>query len=244
MILPIEQIRQRRSSSKHSFACRKPFRQVYQFKIALEGITPSIWRSIQVPDCYSFWDLHCAVTDCLGWLDYHLHRFSIRNPATGKTELIGIPDDEGAGDEEETLRGWKRQMADYFIKQGVTADYLYDFGDDWQHSVVLESILSKGDGDGYPRCMAGKRACPPEDCGGVFGYQQFLRALADPHHDEHDDLLKWVGGWFDPEWCDLGLIRFEDPELRWRIAFRNAALPKTMRQVQYHHLKRKVLGAE
>ena len=110
-------------------------------------------------------------------------------------------------------------IADYFTLSNRTAAYVYDFGDDWQHSVVLEEIAPLEDAGTLPVCLAGRRRCPPEDCGGAWGYEHLLAVLADPSHEEHEDLLAWVGGRLDPEEFDRAAVRFDDPEERWRRAF-------------------------
>ncbi len=224
-------------SGGKSFACPYPFKWVFQFEIALQGIEPTIWRRIQVPDSYTFWDLHCAITDSLGWLDYHLHMFTIKNPKTGKTDQIGSPDDEGF-DEPQTLPCWEHPLGEYFTEENTTCDYLYDFGDDWHHSVILEKPLPKEEGVIYPRCIGGERACPPEDVGGPPGYKQFLKSAAYLNAAEHDDVMKWVGGSFDPEWFDLSLVRFGDPRKRFGVAYCDKPVPKGMRMVQYHQMRR------
>jgi len=225
------------AKKSRSFRYGKRFDQVYQFEIAFQEIKPAIWRRIQVPDRYTFWDFHCAITDCLGWLDYHLHQFKIRWPESGETDIIGIPDDDRFKDDTEILPGWNLTIAEYFSMKNTSCDYEYDFGDGWHHSVILEKILPKEEGVGYPRCIAGERACPPEDVGGVSGYHRFLKAIRYHNAEEHDELLRWCGGWFDPEWFDLSLIRFDNPAVRWKVAFKDAPVPKGMRQVQYHQMK-------
>ena len=128
---------------------------IYQFKVSLEEIEPTIWRRIQVPARYSFWDLHVALQDAMGWLDYHLHAFRVRRPHQRKMIEIGIPDD-GEGDID-VLPGWTIPIRDIFTEPGQTAFYLYDFGDSWKHEVLLEGILLKEKGGKYPRCLAGER---------------------------------------------------------------------------------------
>lgn len=118
---------------------KKDQKNIYQFKITLEGIKPPIWRRIQVPESYSFWDLHVAIQDSMGWEDYHLHEFKILNPKTGIKDNIGLPSDEG--DEETILPGWKTPISSYFSASNKEADYEYDFGDSWDHKVSLEKIL-------------------------------------------------------------------------------------------------------
>lgn len=151
---------------------------IYQFKVTLKDIQPSIWRRIQVPDQYSFWDLHVAIQDSMGWLDYHLHVFRIPGLHRGKAVEIGIPDDEI--DDDVIIPGWTIPICDYFREPGNTAMYAYDFGDGWLHEVMLEGILIKEKGVKYPRCIAGERACPPEDCGSVPGYYDLLDIIRNP----------------------------------------------------------------
>ncbi len=191
-------------------------RHVMQFKITLSEIEPCIWRRIVVPETYTFWDLHVAIQDAMGWLDCHLHKFDVMDPTAGKNVPIGIPpDDEWKG--LPMLPGWELKIADYFRREHDEAQYEYDFGDGWEHAVVLEKWLPAEDRRRYPMCTAGARRCPPEDCGGVGGYEDFLEALGDPEHERHEELLKWAGGSFDPEAFDLRAVRFDNPRERLRM---------------------------
>jgi hypothetical protein len=104
----------------NSLKVKRKYEHVYQFKIALEGIEPPVWRRIQVPRTYTFWDLHVAIQDSMGWRDSHLHQFTIKNPSTGVMDLIGIPD-EDLQEELEVLPGWKKKVADYFLNAGGSA---------------------------------------------------------------------------------------------------------------------------
>jgi len=194
----------------------KSFSQVYQFKITLQNIKPPIWRRIQVPEIYTFWDLHVAVQDAMGWSDYHLHEFEIVNPLTGLKVNIGIPDDEFG---KKILLGSRQKISTYFSMENPSADYVYDFGDDWKHKIQLEKILPADKNITYPICTAGERACPPEDCGSVRGYEEFLEAIMDPQHQRHEELLEWAGGEFDPEHFDPKEINFDNPDKRRKIAF-------------------------
>ncbi|MBP1696908.1 MAG: plasmid pRiA4b family protein [Deltaproteobacteria bacterium] len=196
---------------------KKKFDKVFQFKITLKGIRPPIWRRIQIPETYTFWDLHVAIQDAMGWFDSHLHRFEILNPSTGMEEEIGIPDEEFEWDTV-TLPGWKQKMADYFSMNNTKSEYVYDFGDNWEHTVKLEKILPRQEGIPYPKCTDGKRACPPEDCGGSWGYEDFLKAITNPKHREHKEMLDWVGGSFDPEHFDIKEVVFENPAQRLKYA--------------------------
>lgn len=192
---------------------------VFQIKVTLRGIRPLIWRRLQVPATYSFWDLHVAIQDAMGWRDCHLHEFRVQ-PAPRRHSLrIGIPDDDAFEGDRPILPGWDVPIAKYLDARRNLASYVYDFGDDWRHRLVLERVVPRLPGNRYPVCIAGERKCPPEDVGGVPGYEEFLRAIADPDHEEHDSYLSWVGGSYDPDAFDPQSVRFWDPEKRWRIAF-------------------------
>lgn len=189
------------------------------FRVSLLDIKPDIWREIEVPATYSFWDLHVAVQDAMGWLDCHLHMFRVPDPETGEIGEIGIPDEDGFLDGPPTSPGWEIAIADYFIKPGDQASYEYDFGDGWEHQVSLERISESKKGMKYPKCLNGKRACPPEDCGGVWGYEQLLGIISNPEHEEHETMMEWLGGEFDPENFDAESVVFDNPKKRWELAF-------------------------
>ncbi len=194
---------------------KKKYSRVYQFKITLEGIKPPIWRRIQVPETYTFWDLHVAIQDAMGWEDYHLHEFEVVNPSTGLKENIRIPA-EASGTE--VLSERKQKIADYFSMENRTASYVYDFGDGWEHKILLEEILPREKGVKFPNCINGKRACPPEDCGGVWGYADLLEIIKDPEHEEYEEMMEWLGGSFDPEHFDVNEVSFDDPDKRYKFA--------------------------
>ncbi len=195
---------------------KKKFNQVYQFKITLQGIKPPIWRRIQVPETYTFWDLHVAIQDAMGWSDSHLHEFRILNPSTGLEVNIGLPDDEL---DNKILVDWNQKIADYFTMENPSADYIYDFGDNWEHKIQLEKILPREQNVNYPVCIKGKRACPPEDCGGISGYYDLLETISDPENEEYEEMMEWVGGKFDPEHFDVKEVSFDDPDKRRKMAF-------------------------
>jgi len=193
---------------------KKKFDQVYQFKITLQGIKPPIWRRIQVPQTYTFYDLHVAIQDVMIWSDYHLHEFEIMDPSTGSKVVIGLPDDEFG---REILVGRNQKIAKYFSMENRYADYVYDFGDFWQHRIQLEKILPREENVDYPKCIKGKRACPPEDVGGIGGYENFLEIIKNPDHEEYEEMLEWAGGEFDPEQFDCEEIIFIDPAKRLKM---------------------------
>lgn len=194
-------------------------RDILQFEVALADVTPRVWRRIEVPASYSFWDLHVAVQDAMGWLDYHLHLFRVLNPESATVDEIGIPDPDGFVDDPACLSGWRVKIAPYFHAPGTRAEYAYDFGDGWEHEVRLVSIAARESRTKYPRCVAGERACPPEDCGGPGGYAQLLKVLKNPRHKEHRDMLEWIGRPFDASAFEPRGVHFDNPKKRWRIAF-------------------------
>lgn len=203
---------------------RREYTNIYQFRIYLVESDPLIWRRIQVPGDYTFWDLHVAIQDAMGWLDYHLHMFSLPRPGGIKLEHIGIPDEEdldiGAfGEPFPLLPGWEENIADWFTPENALASYEYDFGDGWVHGIELEEILPREPGASYPRCLDGWGACPPEDCGGTDGYYRMLRILADPSHPEREEYLRWLGGDFDPRDFDPQEVGFDDPARRFLEVF-------------------------
>jgi pRiA4b ORF-3-like protein len=191
--------------------------KIYQFKVTLAEVKPAIWRRIQVPEKYNFWDLHVAIQDAMGWEDHHLHEFKIVNPKNQEEVHIGIPDDDFDWSRA-TLPGWKIPVADYFTMENRSATYDYDFGDGWQHRVRLEEIEQAQPGFDYPRCLAGARACPPEDVGGTWGYEDFVHTINDPNHNDHERMLEWIGGSFDPEHFNPEEVQFDDPKKRWQFA--------------------------
>lgn len=196
---------------------------VYQFKISLIEIEPLIWRRIQVPATYSFWDLHVAIQDAMGWLDYHLHAFRIRQKHKRESIEIGIPGDEW--DDATVVPGWQIPITDHLTEPGQLIEYEYDFGDGWKHEVLFEAILLKTKGTKYPKCVGGERACPPEDCGSVSGYYRLIEILQDPTHDEYEENVAWLKGHaknyypYDPDKFSPEEVRFEKPKRRWEIAF-------------------------
>jgi len=186
---------------------------VYQFSLSLAGIDPPIWRRIVVPGNYTFWDLHVAIQDAMGWADMHLHEFEIVHPRTGLTERIGVPE-AGADWGSEPAPGWIKEISRYFTPDHSRAVYLYDFGDEWRHTVKLEKIRPRARGKAYPECTGGGRACPPEDCGGPWGYGNLISIASDPAHHAYPATMEWLGGSFDPEDFDPGDVEFDDPRQR------------------------------
>lgn len=191
---------------------------VHQLLIVLGGTAPLVWRRIQVPEPYSFWDLHVAIQDAMGWLDSHLHEFAVVDPASGLTMRVGIPDPDEPG-QQSVLPGWDVPVTDYLVDGAPPALYTYDFGDDWHHVVFYEGTSPAETLARYPQCVAGAGACPPEDSGGPHRYAELVAALADPTHPEHDEMREWAGRDFEPERFDPATVSFDDPKMRRKQAF-------------------------
>jgi hypothetical protein len=168
--------------------------QTLQFKIQIKDIQkPPVWRRVLVPDNITFDVFHQIIQAAFGWGNYHLYRFS---QLAWKSELdYKIPDDY---DDDSVQDSRIIKLSEVFINPKQTFTYLYDFGDDWIHSITLEEILDKE--IITPICTAGKSACPPEDCGGPWGYLNLLETLNDPKHPEHKEIRKWLGLGKNQQW--------------------------------------------
>jgi len=170
---------------------------IYQLKITLRDFRPPIWRRVLVHADFTLAKLHWVMQGAMGWTNSHLHHFRV-----GETYYsLPIPDTDWEDmDEEDARRVTLGQIAPHAKMKLM---YEYDFGDSWEHDVVVEKILPPDPALKHPVCLKGRGACPPEDVGGVWGYVEFLEAIRDPDHEEHDSYLQWVGGEFDPEAFDL-----------------------------------------
>ena len=194
-------------------------RDLLRIRVELTGILPPVWREILIPAEYSFWDLHVAIQDSMGWLDYHLHEFRFHDSGRKSTPPIGIPSDELWEDLPEVQPGWEILVIEHFCQPGDQAEYEYDFGDGWIHAIKLVSIEPRKEGAHYPQCVGGERACPPEDCGGVHGYQALLETLLNPAHPEYESMSRWIPKGWGPEVFSIDRVRFDDPRRRWEQAF-------------------------
>lgn len=190
---------------------------ILQFLVILLESDPLIWRRIQVPESYSFWDLHVAIQDSMGWSDSHLHEFEIWNPRKKGVEAIGLPDDEGIG--QPNRAGWEVPVTSVLANTGIPAFvYTYDFGDNWRHAVIHEPFAFPEPKVKYPRCTGGTGKCPPEDVGGIPGFQNFLEAIRNRKHPEHEMYRDWIGGSYDPVDFDPRKVHFDDPKERLELA--------------------------
>ena len=185
---------------------------IHRLRIELRHIRPKIWRRIELPSDYTFWHLHHAIQNAMGWADDHLHDFRL---GTRRDQTVISPDEEDLGDfmmgnrHVRSLLEWETPIADHLAKKGDKAIYTYDYGDDWEHEVTVVAVAPKAPGTIYPVCVDGRRACPPEDCGGVWGYADLVEALADPKHVQHERWSSWMEDeGFDPEKFDKADVRF------------------------------------
>lgn len=169
---------------------------IYQIKVTLENSKPPIWRRLLVRSDISLADLHAIIQAAFGWWDYHLHQFIVDGTYYGEPDPDYL-DYVDMHDEQTVTLG---QIA---VDEGFKFRYEYDFGDSWLHQVLVEKILPPDPDQDYPVCIKGRRARPPEDVGGIWGYYCFLKAIQDPEHEEYDEYLEWVGGEFNPEAFDL-----------------------------------------
>ena len=171
---------------------------VYQLKITLADIKPPVWRRVEVTDC-TLSKLHEIIQIVMGWDGSHLWAFEIGGEQYGE-------DPEGEMDMESSRKLKLSQVVQRGVKKFV---YTYDFGDNWEHVIQVEKVLEADPKVKYPRCVKGSRACPPEDCGGAWGYGDFLAAVQNPTHESHEEMLEWVGGEFDPEAFDIEAVNKE-----------------------------------
>ncbi len=176
---------------------------IYQLKVTLKDVRPPIWRRVLVPDI-SLTRLHEILQVVMGWENYHLYDFEVRG------DLYTDPRGKDDLDMEDASQVKLSQIAS---KEKAKFRYIYDFGDNWQHEVLVEKLLPSEAGKTYPVCVTGKRACPPEDVGGPWGYMEFAEAIQDPEHEQHEELLEWRGE-FDPEAFDLDAVNQELRRLR------------------------------
>jgi hypothetical protein len=167
-------------------------RHIYQIKITLDDVEPPVWRRLLVPGGYTLDRLHRAIQYAMGWQDCHLHSFEVDG------EQYGEPDPAG----ELSVHDELDFRLDALAAKGTRLRYTYDFGDWWEHDVLVEDVSPADPDERYPRCVAGARACPPEDVGGPEGYARFLAAIADADDPEHDEMADWIGRTVDPEAFD------------------------------------------
>jgi hypothetical protein len=202
---------------KITMPIQRPFENVFQFRIDLLDTDFSVWRRIQVPESYTFYDLHVAIQDSIGWFDCHLHDFEIPDVIIDRRPLriecpFEPPDEHEQG--QEVLFTTESPLKQYLKKEYDKALYHYDYGDGWEIALVLEKILPRQEKVKYPICTEGERAGPPEDCGGTVGYERSIEVF---ENQDDEDLLEWLGDW-RPEDFDPERVEFWDPRERLKLA--------------------------
>jgi Plasmid pRiA4b ORF-3-like protein len=167
---------------------------IHTIKVSLRHMKPPVWRRLQVPSTTSLAELHHVIQAAMGWYDCHLHQFE----ANGREYADPAHMIEATSDEARCTLA-RMRAGDRFT-------YWYDFGDDWWHDIVVESVDRADPALTYPRCVTGRRACPPEDCGGPGGFNELVRALGDDKHPEHEAYREWIEIGYDPACFDLDKI--------------------------------------
>jgi len=170
---------------------------LYQLKITLIYSDPAIWRRVVVPANFKLDRLHQVIQRVMPWTDSHLHQFIVRRTCYGR------PDPEFADKGSETLNEKHYTIADIAPGAKKKFIYEYDFGDGWEHEIVVEKVLPPDAGFKRVICLAGENACPPDDCGGIGGYYEMLKIIADPKHPDHGHMKEWLGGERDLARFDL-----------------------------------------
>ncbi len=191
-------------------------KNILQFKITLNDSSPKIWRRIQIPNDYTFWDLHCAIQDAMGWIGYHLHGFTVSKNKAGSYQPIRIQIHNPEWDDGDELDESKELLASWFPKKIKQCIYTYDFGDSWDHTILFEKIIPAEKDKKYPVCLAGKNACPPDDCGGIGGYYDLLTVISNPESERGQELREWMNleedEQYDPTVFNCSEIVFEEPK--------------------------------
>jgi hypothetical protein len=192
----------------------KKNRALYQLKVMLQEIRPPIWRRVQVWEDATLAQLHHILQIVMGWEDCHLHQFEIGR------RIYSMPDPDDDLYERTVINESRVPLREVVSRVGTQFEYWYDFGDSWRHDLLLEAIVMPDVGAQYPCCLAGERRAPPEDVGGSSGYEDYLEAMADPKHEEHESMLQWRGP-FDPEAFSLMAVN-QQLQKKFRSARRKA----------------------
>jgi len=171
--------------------------KIYQIQIALKRFKPKIWRRLLIPSDLLLSDFHKVIQTSMGWTNSHLHQF-IKN----RTFYTVKMQDDDLWDEMDNVDYKEMKISDLLKKEKDKIVYEYDFGDGWEHDIILEKILPPDNNTKHPICLTGKMNCPPEDCGGIWGYSDMLEILKDPDHEEYESYIEWLGEEFDPKYFD------------------------------------------
>jgi hypothetical protein len=178
----------------------------FQFRIQLKNVQkPPVWRKVIVPESFTFEQFHLVIQEAFGWGNYHLYQFS--PSGYGSEPVIAVPSEDDW--EKPSKNASKTKLSSVFKAENQKYTYIYDFGDDWEHSILLEKKLPEK--ALKATCLTGKGACPPEDCGGSDGYERLKEILKDPSHKEYEEMKEWIGiedinDRFHPDEFDLDYI--------------------------------------
>jgi len=179
-------------------------KSIYQLKITLNGAKPPIFRIILVEDSRTFFELHHIIQIAMGWFNSHLYQFETGDYCISDPTMIDYKD---------VLDSKEVKLNQIFTGEEKNLNYEYDFGDGWIHTIEHEKTIPVQLNESYPKCIVGKRNCPPEDCGGIWGYDHLLEVMGNKKHPEHKELKEWLGGDFDPEHFNIGKINKEPLDL-------------------------------
>ena len=202
-----------------------PAKEIYQIRLTLEGTTPPIWRRLLVPANLTLPQFHDVLQIAMGWQNCHLHQFSGGGAKYGQAD----PSEPGCLAEMGWIDERKGRVSQLLPGAGAKAEYLYDFGDDWLHEIVVEQVLPVDPRRAYPVCLEGKGAGPPEDCGGPHGFENIREALSDPKHPQYWDMKLFYGDYqlkYSLAAVNRGL-RKRFPAKAKKVAAKKAAGPKT-----------------
>ncbi|MDR3186957.1 MAG: plasmid pRiA4b ORF-3 family protein [Holosporaceae bacterium] len=181
----------------------KEIKNIYVIKITLRDSEPEIWRRVEVPYDFTFRGLHQVIQLVMPWSESHLHSFAVKAKHGAET-LISTPYPEDDWESEDE----NKVLLHQYLPDAKHVIYEYDFGDSWEHEIKLEKIIESEDKVSYPRCTGGEMACPPEDCGGLYGYYGMLETVNGPDCEEKKEVLDWLGKRFDPKKFDSQKIKF------------------------------------
>jgi hypothetical protein len=172
-----------------------------QIRVSIDEIEPDVWRRLVLPVHWNLEHLHLGIQAAFNWWNYHFYEFRIGGLRYGDVEVLT---EDATDDDPRVFDQTEVRLLNF--KQGSVFSYHYDFGDGWRHTVAVEEFLTLGSSPKQGSCIAGERARPPEDVGGISGYERFLEIIADKEDPEYAETIRWCGGYFDPEWFDLAVV--------------------------------------
>lgn len=171
--------------------------RILQLRVSIRGMSPPVWRKLLINSDTTLHELHLMIQAAMGWYNCHLYEFSYgQDKYSNLDHWDEIPEEE--------IDSTQVTLGDLDLSEGDELTYLYDFGDNWEHTVSVQKILAQDTSYRLPACIGGKRNCPPEDCGGVYGYYDVLKTAGDPQDPEHDEMVEWLGE-YNPEEFDMQL---------------------------------------